>query len=254
MKNLQLHITWRDKVKLKSMLHKLSYSAYRSPDKVAEITRGELKAEPILFYEKIAALLHLRPYFFGIILLIWGSIGVLLQWWENPEVWEITVSILTPEKRLLSHVLFCFSSLIFFYSLPYIKDTYFQTLQTLRPLISRAKYDELKEKLCRNNITYIFLGIISLGLILQISYEFYIGYKLGFWSENLPIWTGLRFGPISYLFLVVPVIPWLFFYLDIINEGVSWFYLPFAIKSPVKETARKDPEIFGNVLIYNSLL
>jgi len=93
-----------DRVKLKSMLHKLSYSAYCSPNKVVEFTGDELMARPILFYERIAKFLHLRPYFLGIILISLFPTGSLLQRWENPEVWEISVSIVTLEKIVLFNV------------------------------------------------------------------------------------------------------------------------------------------------------
>lgn len=242
-----------DRVKLKSMLHKLSYSAYCSPSKVAEITRDPEMARPILFYEKIAKLLHFRPYLLAIILSTWWFTFWAVQPWENPEVYEITISTLTLERMILSSVGWTLVSLIFFYSLSYIKDAYFQTIQTLRPLISGAKYKELKENLCRKNLTYISLSVMSCGLIFGWCYEFYLGYKLGFWSENLPIWSALRYGPISFLFATAPCIPWIFFYSDLINETFSWFYLPFAIKSSVKETARKDPEIFGDVKAFDKL-
>ena len=240
-------------VRLKDLLHKLSYGAYRSPDKVAEITRDvEMKkVHPILFYEKIAKLLHLRPYVLGIILIIWMPIGWSLQRWENPEVLRTTISILTLEKMVLFFVLWSFTSLIFFYLLPFIKETYFQTLQTLKPLISRSKYGELKENLRRDKITYSSLSVMFISLMLELTYEFYLGYKLGFWSENLPIWCGLRYGPISFSFNSVGLIPWMFFYSDIINEAFSWFSLPFAIKTSIKETARKDPEIFGDVKAFD---
>jgi tetratricopeptide (TPR) repeat protein len=235
------------------MLHKLSYSAYCSPSKVADITRDPEMARPILFYEKIAKLSHLRPYLLAIILSTWGFTFWAVQPWENPEVFEITISTLTLERMILSSVGWTLVSLIFFYSLSYIKDAYFQTIQTLRPLISGAKYKELKENLCRKNLTYISLSVMSCGLIFVWCYEFYLGYKLGFWSENLPIWSALRYGPISFLFATAPCIPWIFFYSDLINETFSWFYLPFAIKSSVKETARKDPEIFGDVKAFDKL-
>lgn len=199
-------------MKLKDLLHAFSYDAYRSTDKVVKFTRDKQMADPILFYEQIAALLHLRPYFFGVIVIILASIGALLPWWENPEVWKITINILTPEKRVLSHVLYCFASLIFFYSLSVIKDAYFQTLQAVKALVPIEKYDELKRKLCRDSVTYLALSLMLCGFILQLCYEFYLGYKLGFWSENIPIWSGLRYGPISFLFMGVPVILGFFFF------------------------------------------
>ena len=238
---------------MKSMLHKLSYSAYCSPNKVVEFTGDELMARPILFYERIAKFLHLRPYFLGILLISLFPTSSLLQRWENPEVWEISVSIVTLEKIVLFNVVWIFSALIFFYALTFIKDAYFQTLRTLRSLISPSKYEELKGSLCRKEVTYITLGLMSCGLILGWSYDFYLGYKLGFWSENLPIWCAFRYGPITYFSGGAGLILWLFLYSDVINEVFSWFYLPFAIQSSVKETAQKDPDIFSDAQAFNEL-
>jgi len=128
-----------------------------------------------------------------------------------------------------------------------IKDAYFQTLQAVKALVPIEKYDELKRNLCRDSVTYLALSLMLCGFILQLCYEFYLGYKLGFWSENIPIWSGLRYGPISFLFMGVPVMLGFLFFVDIINEAYSWCYLPVAIRSSVDKIMMIDPDIFGNV-------
>jgi tetratricopeptide (TPR) repeat protein len=225
----------------------LSYKSYEGTRKVKEITNDPLMDRPILLYEKISKILRIRPYFLGILLIAYWPFALWLNYITNSGLFWRTFTfngLIT--NFIISSSLF----LAFFYFLPYMKVKYFETVEDLRPVITKRLYEELKSKFVRKRVLYLGLLIIYISILVTVSYEIILGFKVGFWTENMPAWSVFRFGLASVIFGLVGVITFYMFGADAFNGCVSWLMLPFLLDKDVTKYAYRDPEILGNVEVF----
>ena len=222
----------------------LSYESYEGTRKVKEITNDPSMDRPILLYEKISRILRIRPYFLGILLTFHGVFVYWLMWRCNPDLFWRTF---TPNGLIISSVIWIPAWLIFFYFILYMKEKYFETVEELRPIITRSLYEELKRNFVRKKVFYLGFLLIFISALVQLSYEIILGFNMGFWTENMPAWSGFRFGMAT---VIVDYLGAFIAYgigVDAFSGSISWLVLPFSLDKDIKQAAYRDPGILGKV-------
>lgn len=222
----------------------LSYESYEGTRKVKEITNDPRMDRPILLYEKISRILRVRPYFLGILLIVNWFFVLWLEWICNPDLFWRTFTL---SGLIINFVIWVPLLLFFFYFLPYMKEKYFETVEGLRPIITRNLYEESKSNFVRKRVFYSALVIIYVSILATTSYEIILGFKVGFWTENMPVWSGFRFGVINLIFSIPGAFIIYGFGADVFNGSLSWLALPFLLDKDIKVSAYRDPEILRKV-------
>lgn len=222
----------------------LSYESYEGTRRVKDITNDPLMNRPILLYEKISRKLGINPYFLGIILIVnWPSV-LWLNYIYNPDLFWRTFTF---NGLVINFVIWIPFLSMFFYLLLYLKKKYFETLEDLRPIITKSLYEELKSNFVRKRVLYIAIACIWIPILVTLSYEIILGFRVGFWTENMPAWSGFRFGIAS---LIVGLIGGITMYTlgaDAVNVCFSWLLLPFLLSKDIGKSAYRDPAIFRKV-------
>lgn len=221
----------------------LSYESYEGTRKVKEITNGSID-RPILLYEKISKMLRIRPYFLGILLTVNWFFVLWLEWMCNPALFWRTFTV---NGLIINFVMWIPLLLLFFYFLPFMKEKYFETVEDLRPIITRILYEQLRSKFVRKRVFYSALLIIYVSILATTSYEIILGFKVGFWTENMPAWSGFRFGVINLIFSIPGAFIIYGFGADVFNGSLSWLALPFLLDKDIEVSAYRDPGILRKV-------
>ena len=230
--------------KIRKIKRLLSYESYEGTRKVKEITNDPLMDRPILLYEKISEILRIRPYFLGILLIFSGDFVHFLMWKCNPDLFWQTFTL---NGLIISSMIWLFAYLIFFYYIPYMKEKYFETVEDLRPIITRNLYEELKSDFVRKSVFYLGFLLIYISILAQLSYELILGFEVGFWTENMPAWSGFRFGPANIIVGNLGGFIYLACGADAFSGSISWLVLPSLLDKDIKEAAYRDPGILGKV-------
>jgi len=222
----------------------LSYESYEGTRKVKEITNGSID-RPILLYEKISKILRIRPYFLGILLTVNGCFFIFwLEWMCNPDLFWRTFTL---NGFIINSLIWIPLFLIFYYFLPYLKEKYFETVEDIRPIITKSLYEELKSKFVRKRVFYPVFLIIYISGLVSLSYEIILGFELGFWTGNMPAWSGFRFGMANMIVGTLGGIIALGCGADAVNGSISWLLLPSLLDKDIKQAAYRDPGILRKV-------